>query len=314
MMFSNNSFSFFLVLAAAFNPVTAAKVRGGSPTPVESVADADSRMLGVEYPVGFPDAVGTWVGDWTGADQAGLAVQAGGALILTATATTISSGNVCGYTAVTGLKDIDYVLGDGNIFANGCNPGGASLNGASLVDLVTDALAIRQATSPLGALPLVNGELGGFTILPGAYKTASAFSIAAGQVVTLQGNAESKFLFLAGGAMMTGAGTTFNLVADEEDEDAGIPQAKNILFVTAGATNTGAGSSLEGSILSGAAITLGAASEVTGGVFAIAAVTVGGGCAINTAEVVDAAIDSSVYTMLNSSVPAGPGQPQPTGL
>jgi hypothetical protein len=78
--------------------------------------------------------------------------------------------------------------------------------------------------------------------------------------------------------------------------------------------NTGAGSSLEGSILSGAAITLGAASEVTGGIFAIAAVTVGGGCAINTAEVVDTAIDSSVYTMLHSSVPAGPGQPQPTGL
>jgi hypothetical protein len=112
MMFSNNAFSFFLVLAAAvaFNPVTAAKeakLRGGSLTPVESLADADSRMLGVEYPVGFPDATGTWVGDWTGADQAGLAVHAGAALVFTATATTISSGDVCGFAAVTGLKDID---------------------------------------------------------------------------------------------------------------------------------------------------------------------------------------------------------------
>jgi hypothetical protein len=154
-------------------------------------------------------------------------------------------------------------------------------------------LTIQQATNPLGALPLVHGELGGFTILPGAYKTASAFSIASGQVVTLQGNTESKFLFLAGGATTTGAGTTFNLVADDEEEDAGIPQAKNI---------------------SRAVITLGAASEVPSGIFSIASVTVGGGGAINTAEVVHAVIDSSVYTMLNSSVPTGPGQPQPTGI
>jgi hypothetical protein len=289
-----------------------AKLRGGSLTPVESLADADSRMLGVEYPVGFPDATGTWVGDFTGANQAGLAVHAGAALVFTATATTISSGDVCGYAAVTGLKDIDYVFGDGAIFVNGCDPAAASLNGASLVDLVKDALAIRQATSPIGALTLVNGELGGLTFLPGAYKTDSAFSVAAGQIVTLQGNAESKFLFLSGGAMGTGAGTTFNLVPDDDDEEAGRPQAKNILFVTTGATSTGAGSVLEGSILSGAAITMGAASEVTGGIFAKAAITVGDGCTINKAEVVDAAIDSPVYTMINSAVPVAPGQPQPT--
>jgi hypothetical protein len=287
-----------------------AKLRGGSLTPVESLADADSRMLGVEYPVGFPDATGTWVGDWTGADQAGLAVHAGAALVFTATATTISSGCVCGYAAVTGLKDIDYVLGDGAIFVNGCDPAAASLNGASLADLVKYALAIRQATSPIGALTLVNGELGGLTFLHGAYKTDSAFSVAAGQVVTLQGNAESKFLFLSGGAMGTGAGTKFNLVPENGGEEG--PQAKNILFATTGATSTGAGSVLEGSILSGAAITMGAASEVTGGIFAKAAITVGAGCTINKAEVVDAAIDSPVYTMINSAVPVAPGQPQPT--
>jgi hypothetical protein len=319
-MFSSNAFSFFLVLAVAFNPVTAAKeatlklsyhpeLRGASPTPVESLAAADSRTLEVDYPVGFPDAKGAWVGDWTGADQAGLAVHAGAAVVFTPPVTTISSGDVCGYAAITGLKDIDYVLGDGAIFVNGCNPADISLNGASLVDLLRDALAIQQATSPLGALALVSGELGGQTILPGAYKTDSAFSVAAGTVVTLQGNAESKFLFLSGAAVVTGAGTTFNLVPDDEDEEAGRPQAQNILFVSADATTTGAGSLLEGSILSRAAITLGAASEVTGGIFAMAAIGIGAGCAINKAEVV-----SPVYTLLNSAVPVGPGQPQPTGV
>jgi hypothetical protein len=164
MMFSNNAFSFFLVLATAFNPVAAAKeaklkLRGGSPTSVESLADADSRMLGVNYPVGFPDAKGTWVGDWTEADQAGLSVQAGAALVFGTPASTISSGDVCGYSAITGLKVVNYVLDDGDIFVNGCNPAALGIGGASVVDLLADALAIQEATSPVGALALVSSEL-----------------------------------------------------------------------------------------------------------------------------------------------------------
>jgi hypothetical protein len=268
-MLSYKAFSFFLVFAAAFNPATAAKeatlklsthpeLRGGSPTPAESLANAnaDSRMLEVVYPVGFPDANGAWLGDWTGAAQAGLAVHAGAAVVFTEPATTISSGDVCAYAAITGFKDREYVLSDGAIFVNGCNPAAPSLNGTSLVDLLRDALAIQQATCPLGALALVDGELGSRTFLPGAYKSDSAFSVAAGTIVTLKGNAESKFLFLlSGAAVVTGAGTIFNLVPDDKDEEAGRPQAKNILFVSADAATTGAGSLFEGSILSGGAIT-----------------------------------------------------------
>jgi hypothetical protein len=141
-------------------------------------------------------------------------------------ASTISSGDVCRYYTSTGIKVINYVLGDSAIFVNGCNPAALSLSGASLVDILVDALGIQQATSPRGALALVKGELGGRAILPGAYKTDSSYTVAAGQVVTLQGNAEFKFIFLAGASVTTGAGTTFNLVPDEEDEEG--PQAKNI--------------------------------------------------------------------------------------
>jgi predicted acyltransferase (DUF342 family) len=316
MMFSNNAFCFFLVLAAAYNVVKAVKeakfkisnhpeLRGGSPTPAESLADADSRMLGVEYPVGFLDVKGTWVGDWAGADQTRLSVQAGDALVFTGAATTISSGDVCGYAAITGLKDRDYFLGHGASFINGCNPDASSINGESMADLLIDALAIQQDTSPLGALALDSDELGGRTILPGVYKTDSSITVAAGTIVTLYGNDESKFLFLSGGAVVTGADTTFNLVPDGEGN--GPPQAENILFVSAGATHTGASSVLEGSILSGAAITLGAGSEVAGVVFAKEAITVGSGCAINKAQV-----QSPLYTMLNSERHFGTVQPQPT--
>jgi hypothetical protein len=311
MMLSNNAFRFFLVLAAAYNAVKAAKednlklsdhpeLRGGSPA-----ADADSRMLGVEYPVGFLDVKGTWVGDWTEADQTRLAIQAGSALVFTGAGTTISSGDVCGYTAITGLKNRDYLLGHGASFIDGCNPDAPSINGKSMADLLIDASAIQQGTSPIGALVLESDELGGHTILPGVYKTDASITVAAGAIVTLYGNEESKFLFLTRGAVVTGADSTLNLVPDGEGK--GPPLAKNILFVSAGATTTGARSALQGSILSGAAITIGTGSEVTGVMFAKAAITVGPGCAINKAQV-----QSPLYNMLNSERKLVTVQSQPT--
>jgi hypothetical protein len=134
-------------------------------------------------------------------------------------------------------------------------------------------------------LALVSGELGGRTILPGAYKTDSSFTVAAGSIVTLQGNAQSKFLLLSGSSVVIDADTIFKLVP--EDETNGSPQEKKILLVSAGATTTGTNSVIEGSILSGAAITLGAVSEVTGGIFAKAAIAIGAGCALNTAKVLN---------------------------
>jgi hypothetical protein len=329
MMFSNNAFSFFVVLAAAFNPVTAAKetklklsdhpeLRGGSPAPVESLADADSRMLWVDYPVANPDAKGTWVGDWTGADQAGLAVQAGAALVFTAPATTISSGDVCAYSAITGLKYTDYVLGGGAIFINGCNPGAAivGFEGYNLDGLLEHALEISQAISPNeAALQLVSGAMGGMTFLHGAYK-ATSLTVASGSIVTLKGNADAKFLFLSDTTMVTNAGTLF--VLEKDDEGNGPPQAKNILFVSGQAAITGAGSVLEGSILSGAAITLGAASKVSGAVFAKLAIGVGAASQINTKSVTtDVTSDLPVHTIhnvLHSGLPAGLAQPVTTTI
>jgi hypothetical protein len=204
---------------------------------------------------------------------------------VTAPAITISSGGVCGYAAIAGFKDIDYSLEDGAIFANGCNPAAASLNGESLDDLLGQALAIQQDTGSLEALALVSGELGGRTVLPGAYKTDGSITVAAGTVVTLRGNVDSKFLFLSGATIVTGADTIFKLVP--EDEQNATPQAKNILLVSTGATTTGGNSVIEGSILSGAAITLVAVSEVSGGVFAKAAINVGAGCALNKVKVLN---------------------------
>jgi predicted acyltransferase (DUF342 family) len=76
------------------------------------------------------------------------------------------------------------------------------------------------------------------------------------------------------------------------------------------AITIGAGSVLGGSILSGATITLGAATRVDGGIFAKAAITIGAGCSYNILD--EAPVQSSVTTMLASSVLAGTEQPQPS--
>jgi hypothetical protein len=162
------------------------------------------------------------------------------------------------------------------------------------------------------ALELVSGELGGRTVLPGAYKTDGSITVAAGTVFTLRGNADSKFLFLSGASIVTGAGTTFNLVSDTVGTEASLPLAENMFLVSAGATATGGGHSvLQGSILSGVAITLGAASRVDGDIFAKAAITVGAGSSYKSV-LNEEQLQSSVIAMHNSSVIASEQQPLPT--
>jgi cytoskeletal protein CcmA (bactofilin family) len=159
------------------------------------------------------------------------------------------------------------------------------------------------------ALVLVSGELGGRTILPGAYKTDGSITIAAGTVVTLRGNADSKFLFLSGASIVTGADTTFNLVSDSVGTNGNLPLAENIFFVSAGATTMGANSELQGSILSGAAITLGAASVVTGGLFAKAAITLGAASVVNGDIFAKAAITVGAGSSYKSVLNEAPVQP-----
>jgi hypothetical protein len=322
MMFSSNTVRFVLVLAAACNAVTVAKetkvelskLRGSSPTaPVESLADADSRKLAV--------VDGHWVIDeWADTDQAKLAVQAGAGLVFQNPGTEIIAGNVCGYEAITGLDGVDYFLGSQvgydpdttpagrEAFVGGCNP--TSAVDGSISKLLTKAHAIYLSTVFPNAMPLDSGEMGGKTYQPGTYKIGTPLTVAANSVVTLTGNADSKFLFLAGAAMSTGAGTSFVL------EGGVLP--KNILFYTAAAATTGAGSELEGSILAAAAITLGASTTetsttVTGGIFAGAAISVGEACAINTAEIIrPSTTESPILSILNAPPAAAAEQPYPT--
>jgi hypothetical protein len=121
------------------------------------------------------------------------------------------------------------------------------------------AIAHRENQSYLGlAVPLDAME---FT--PGAYRAGSAMSLADGGIVTLKGDANSKFLFQAGTTLITGIGAKVVL-------EGGV-KAENVIWSLGSAATLGANSIIQGSIMAGTSITFGAASEVHGCALALAA-------------------------------------------
>ena len=282
MKFSFNTCRFVLVLAAVCNAATAAVLRGNSPTtnaatPFESLADAHSRMLALD--------------EYTGDSPENIAVQSGGGIVFTSPPSTIAKGHVCADSSFTGLAGEDGNLVVGDYILLGVDPEtheaySAFTGGCRLLDPLLVAAMAKTAT----AKPMVEGggEMGGLTYdIPGTHYAAS-LTVADNTQVTLKGGPDDFFLFLSGSTLVTGANTQFilpdndgNVFGEDDYDPTKAVQPKNILFALTAAATTGAGSTLEGSILAGAAITLGAESVVTGYVLAKAAMTVGAGCSIN---------------------------------
>jgi hypothetical protein len=281
MFISSKTCRFALVLAAASCNAATAMLRGNSQTttaatPVESLADAHSRMLApLEFFYGDQEA------------RNNLAVISGAGMIFTHPATKIVGGDVCADSSFTGLpseggpdsRDLDYNLIQGSTaYRGGCGP-------TYLVDLLTDAM--DKSAEPIAA------EMGGLTFSAGTYFSAS-LTVADNTVVTLDGKADDIFLFQSGSYLVTGANTKIVLT--------GGAKAKNVLFATTGAATTGAaGSILEGSILAGAAVTLGEGSDVSGYVLAAAAMTVGAGCTLNSASLTGTSTESPIRKVITEA-------------
>ena len=259
MMYSSIAFRF--VLAAALSAATSATMlRGTSPitntadTPVESLVDAQSRGLGLLQSYEEADVT------------KGLAVHGGVGVTFTRPSSTVKSGNVCGQTFFTGDSTPgDYDLLNGEAYQGGCP--------------ASDLIELRANAMNITAMPLLTGALGGQSFTAGTYYAVSALAVDSNTNVTLIGGPNDIFLFQSGSYMITGANTHF--ILEKAEGAAGPPHAKNILFALAGYSTTGFETTLEGSILAGAAITHGAGSAVSGYVLATAAMTVGVGCYVN---------------------------------
>jgi hypothetical protein len=294
MFISSTTCRIFLVLAAACNAVTYAQeaevelisedhrptLRGNAATPVESLDDARSRMLG--YAPGF-------------------SVQAGAAIVFTHPPTKIHAGDACAFGAVTGIYGIDYVFTNKNnavselVSSSGCDPMATSAHLRSLFYLLEEKLNLPPvagssliAAETAARHTVIDAEMGGQTFYPGIY-FASSLTMAANTVVTLKGN--GVFQFISGSTMVANANTKViraeNTAAEMLEgqvgygKPAGTPESYQIEWdVTLGAT-LGASSEVKGSILAGAAITLGLAAKVSGCILALAGVTLGAECDIN---------------------------------
>lgn len=113
-------------------------------------------------------------------------------------------------------------------------------------------------------LNLEGGLIGGLTLAPGLYRWTSSVTIPSS--VTLAGAADDVWIL-----QMTG---DLGLAADQRVTLSGGAQAKNVVWVVAGAVALGTTSHAEGVILSKTAINLGAGASINGRLLAQTAVTI----------------------------------------
>lgn len=113
------------------------------------------------------------------------------------------------------------------------------------------------------ATELASGELGGLTLAPGFYKWSSA--VKASNDVTLNGGRNDTWILQVG--------QTLNLASNVHVTLAGGAQAKNIVWVVAGAVTFGTGSDFEGVVLGQTGIVLQTGAVMHGRALAQTAVT-----------------------------------------
>jgi hypothetical protein len=182
------------------------------------------------------------------------AVHAGTAVAFNGESTTLHGGDVgvSPGTSVTGA----YEFHNGGVLLN------ESSDFAALTVIAhTTAMAVRNDETAIGI------EIGGITFTPGTYRSSSAINLAAGTVVTLDGENDpnSVFLFQAVSTLVTGAGTSVVLQNGA--------RAENVLWAVGTAATLGASSDIKGSMLTGSAITFLTNSELHGCALAQSAVT-----------------------------------------
>jgi hypothetical protein len=188
------------------------------------------------------------------------AVHARTAVTFSAIQTTITGGDV-GIAPATGAAITGLVL-----IVDGVRFPGASTEELDFAALATvaflEAMVVRSDGNTLVTAPIE-----GKTFTPGTYRSAATISIAAGGIVTLDGQNQANpvFLFQASSTLGTGAGSKFDLINGAK--------AENVLWAIGTAATLGANSVIEGSILAGSAITVGAQALINGCVIAQTAIT-----------------------------------------
>jgi hypothetical protein len=148
------------------------------------------------------------------------------------------------------------ISGLGSLTVGGANHAGDAVTQQAKNDLVTayDTAAGEGPTNPITA------DLGGHTLLPGVYNSASSMGLTGALTLNAQGNPNSVFVFQVGSAFTSASGSQINLINGA--------QACNVYWQIGSSATLGTGSSFVGTVLALTSITVTTGVTIDGRVLA----------------------------------------------
>jgi hypothetical protein len=168
---------------------------------------------------------------------------------ITNTGPTTVSGSIGTFptTSISGL---------GSMTVGGTNHAGDAVSQQAKTDLVTayNTAAGEGPTNPVAA------DLGGRTLLPGVYNSASSMGLTGALTLNAQGNPNSVFVFQIGSALTSASGSQINLINGA--------QACNVFWQIGSSATLGTGSTFIGTILALTSITVTTGVTIDGRVLA----------------------------------------------
>jgi Ice-binding-like len=148
------------------------------------------------------------------------------------------------------------VTGTATLTVNGTNHGGDAVTQQAKTDLVTayNNAAGQGPTSPIAA------DLGGQTLTPGVYNSASSIGLTGALTLNGGGDPNAVFVFQAGSTLTTASASQVNLINGA--------QSCNVFWQVGSSATLGTGASLRGTILALTSITVTTGVKVDGRVLA----------------------------------------------
>jgi hypothetical protein len=148
------------------------------------------------------------------------------------------------------------VSGSASITVGGTNHAGDGVTQQAKNDLVTayDNAAGQGPTSPIAA------DLGGQTLTPGVYNSASSIGLTGALTLNAGGDPNAVFVFQAGSALTTASGSQVNLINGA--------RSCNVFWQIGSSATLGTGSSFRGTIIALTSITVTTGTTVDGRVLA----------------------------------------------
>jgi hypothetical protein len=148
------------------------------------------------------------------------------------------------------------ISGTGSMTINGTNHAGDAVTQQAKTDLTTayGNAAGQGPTSP------ISGDLGGQTLAPGVYNSASSLGLTGNLILDGAGNQNAVWVFQAGSTLTTASGSLVSLINGA--------QACNVFWQIGSSATLGTGSSFRGTIMALTSITVTTGASIIGRVLA----------------------------------------------